>query len=173
MAVSASALTLPQYAVQSNDPLVQRITYSLLEYGNAMADIPFANKKTLQVNGVRWEGNLPSVDWVPVNTDPVVVSGTPTAYQEQAYITRGLLSGDTTLDFIPMTDAKGTPMPIGDQYAAGAEIEGVPPPNTQRLLFQAQQAVPNANEALTRASNRRRTMSGQGRRAHRDVECRV
>lgn len=97
MAISSSALTLPQYALQSNDPLVQRITYSLLEYGNAMADIPFANRKTLLVNGVRWEGNLPSVDWVPVNTDPVVVSGTPSTYQEQAYITRNAIDVDKAL----------------------------------------------------------------------------
>lgn len=69
---------------------------------------------------------------------------------EQAYITRGLLSGDTTLDFIPKVDKDNNPLPIGDQYAPDADIEGVPPPNTQRLLFQAQQAVPNANEALTR-----------------------
>ena len=69
---------------------------------------------------------------------------------EQAYITRGLLSGDTTLDFIPAADARGAPVSLGDPYPSGAEIEGVPPPNTQRLLFQAQQAVPNANEALTR-----------------------
>lgn len=69
---------------------------------------------------------------------------------EQAYITRGLLSGDTTLDFIPRVDKDNNPLPIGEQYSADAEIEGVPPPNTQRLLFQAQQAVPNANEALTR-----------------------
>ncbi len=69
---------------------------------------------------------------------------------EQAYITRGLLSGDTTLDFIPQSDARGTPVSLGDPYPNGAEIDGVPPPNTQRLLFQAQQAVPNANEALVK-----------------------
>lgn len=69
---------------------------------------------------------------------------------EDAVITRGLLSGDTTLDFIPKADEKGNLLAVGDAYPPGADITGVPPLNTTRLINQAQQTVPNAQEALTR-----------------------
>lgn len=94
MAVSANALTLGQYAIMSNDPLVRRITVSLLQYRNVMADIPLVNRKTMIAQGVRWEGSLPTVDWVPVNSDPTVTSGTPTPYTEQAYIARNAIDTD-------------------------------------------------------------------------------
>jgi len=71
---------------------------------------------------------------------------------EQPAISRGLLSGDTTLDFIPMTDEKGQPMPRADAIPPGSEIVGVPPVNTQRLINQAQGAIPNAQEALVKFS---------------------
>jgi ABC-type transporter Mla subunit MlaD len=67
---------------------------------------------------------------------------------EEPYISRGLLSGDTTLDFIPRTDEKNVPIARGDVYPAGAQIVGVPPLNTQRLINQAQGTIPNAQEAL-------------------------
>ncbi|MCU0702748.1 MAG: MlaD family protein [Fimbriiglobus sp.] len=69
---------------------------------------------------------------------------------EDVFISRGLLSGDTTLDFIPKVDREGKPLPIGDTYSPGTDIEGVPPLNTQRLINVAQQTVPNAQEALTK-----------------------
>lgn len=97
MAVSANALTLGQYAIMSNDPLVQKITYSLLQNAVVLNDIPLVTRKTIVVNGVRWEGNLPSVNWSKLNVDPEVTSGTPTPYQEQAYIIRNAIDVDKFL----------------------------------------------------------------------------
>lgn len=97
MAVSANALTLMQYAIMSNDPLVQQVTYSLLQNAQILQDLPILTKKTLLVNDVRWEGSLPSVNWSMVNVDPVVTSGTPTARQEQAYIIRNAIDVDRFL----------------------------------------------------------------------------
>ncbi len=71
---------------------------------------------------------------------------------EEPAISRGLLSGDTTLDFIPKSDEKGQPMPRADAIPPGSEIVGVPPVNTQRLINQAQGAIPNAQEALVKFS---------------------
>ena len=68
---------------------------------------------------------------------------------EEPVIARGLLSGDTTLDFIPKVDKDGTKLGRSDAYSANAEIIGVPPLNTNRLLSTAGETVPNANEALT------------------------
>ena len=97
MAVSTSALTLAQYAIQSNDPWVYRITDSLLRNGSILGDIPLANNKSLVANGVRWQGNLPTVNWSNLNVDPTVTSGTPTPFQEQAYIVRNAIDVDRFL----------------------------------------------------------------------------
>lgn len=97
MAVSTSALTLAQYAIQSNDPWVYRITDSLLRNGSILGDIPLANNKSLVANGVRWQGHLPTVNWSNLNVDPTVTSGTPTPFQEQAYIVRNAIDVDRFL----------------------------------------------------------------------------
>lgn len=95
MAVNdGSALSMAQYAIMSNDPMVKAVTFSLLDMGTALTDIPFVNKKTLIANGVRWEGNLPSVNWGAINTTPVTTLGTPKPYQEQAYVMRNAIKVD-------------------------------------------------------------------------------
>lgn len=92
---SANALNMAQYAVMSNDPLVQRVTYALIDNGSIMArDIPFVNKSSLIAQGVRWTGGLPTVAWVPLNTDPTVITGAPTPYTESAYLLRNEIQAD-------------------------------------------------------------------------------
>jgi hypothetical protein len=97
MTISANSMTLADYAIMSNEPMVRAITYSLIENGSAMQDIPFVNQDTLIANGVRWEGNLPTVDWVSLNTEGSTTTGTPTPYQEQAYIVRNYIDTDKFL----------------------------------------------------------------------------
>ena len=92
--ISANALSMAQYAVMSNDPMVKAVTFSLLDMGNVMADIPMVERKSLIANGVRWQGNLPTVNWGAINSDPVTTIGTPTPYQEQAYILRNTIDVD-------------------------------------------------------------------------------
>lgn len=98
MAISANALTMAQYAIMSNAPLVQAVTNSLIDNGSIMArDIPFTSKATLIANGVRWEGSLPTVGWSQINAEGASASGTPTPYQEQAYIIRNVIDVDKFL----------------------------------------------------------------------------
>lgn len=94
MAVSTYAMNLADYALISNDPRVMKITQSLLINGSILADIPLYDKKTLLANGVRWVGNLPSVNWGKLNTEPVVAKGQPAPFQEQAYIVRNAVDVD-------------------------------------------------------------------------------
>ncbi len=94
---STNAYTLADYALNSNQPLIQRVTMSLIDYGNVLQDIPIINKKTLIQNGTRFEGNLPTVNWTPLNSEGVTTKGTPTAYQEQAYIVRNYIDVDKFL----------------------------------------------------------------------------
>ena len=112
--ISASALSMAQYAVMSNDPMVKAVTFSLLDMGSAMTDIPFVNKKTLIANGVRWTGNLPSVNWGSINSDPVTTVGTPSPYQEQAYVMRNTID----VDKIYVEDENQIVDPRGAQLAA-------------------------------------------------------
>ncbi len=69
---------------------------------------------------------------------------------EEPAISRGLLSGDTTIDFIPRLDSKGQPIERLDYYPAKTEIAGVPPINPRALLSQAQDTIPTATETLGR-----------------------
>jgi hypothetical protein len=97
MAIGAGTLTLADYAQMSNQPLVQAVTYSLILYSNIIQDVPLVDKKSLTVNGARFEGNLPTVNWSQLNAEGVTTKGTPTAYQEQAYIIRNYIDVDKYL----------------------------------------------------------------------------
>ena len=88
MSVSTSALNLADYALNSNSPMVRAITYSLILNDNVMQDVPLFTRKSLIANGVRFEGNLPTINWSQINAEGVTVKGTPKAYQEQVFLLR-------------------------------------------------------------------------------------
>lgn len=94
MAIAAGTLTLADYAQMSNSPLVQAVTWSLLQYDNILQDVPLADRKSLIANGARFEGNLPTVNWSQLNAEGVTTKGTPTPYQEQVYIIRNYIDVD-------------------------------------------------------------------------------
>lgn len=71
----------------------------------------------------------------------------PPRTTDEAVIGRGLLSGDTTLDFIPRADAAGNRITPGETVSPGTVIPGVPPPD---LLRSAGRALPNAQEDIAR-----------------------
>jgi len=97
MAISTSAVSLADYALQSNSPLVRAITYSLILYSNVIQDVPLMTKRSLVANGARFEGNLPTVNWAQLNAEGVTTKGTPTAYQEQVYLIRNYIDVDKML----------------------------------------------------------------------------
>jgi hypothetical protein len=85
MAIGAGTVTLADYALMSNQPLVQAVSMSLIDYGNILQDVQLTTKQSLQANGTRFEGNLPTVNWRALNAEGVSVHGQPTPYQEQCY----------------------------------------------------------------------------------------
>ena len=97
MAIASGTVTLADYALMSNSPLVQAVSYSLILYSNVIQDVPLQEKKSLIINGARFEGNLPTVNWSQLNAEGVTTKGTPTAYQEQAYIIRNYIDVDKFL----------------------------------------------------------------------------
>ncbi len=92
--ISSNAYTLADYALNSNQPLIQRVTMSLIDYGNVLQDVPLVTKASLIANGTRFEGNLPTVNWTPLNSEGVTTKGQPTPYQEQVYILRNYIDVD-------------------------------------------------------------------------------
>jgi len=95
--LDTNALTLAEYALQSNSPMVKQVTYSLLENGNVLQDIPLLTQATLVQQGVVFVGNLPTVHFRNINETPQVTKGQPTPYQEQAYIMSDRFSIDKRL----------------------------------------------------------------------------
>lgn len=69
---------------------------------------------------------------------------------EDATITRGILSGDTAIDFLPRLDEAGQPVPRADVWPPGSDIPGVPPITPRSLLTPASGVLANAQQSLDR-----------------------
>lgn len=95
--LDAKALSLVDYAKFSNDPQIQKVTYSLLKHNAILTDIPFFPRKSLSINGTRWIDNLPESHWVKINDTPATVTGAPVQYQEQSYLMRDYIRTDKAL----------------------------------------------------------------------------
>jgi hypothetical protein len=98
MAIATNTVTLADYAMMSNSPLVQKVTYSLILYSNILQDIPMITKKSFIINGVRFDGtSLPSINWSQLNAEPLTTKATPVPYQEQAFLLRNSIDVDKYL----------------------------------------------------------------------------
>lgn len=65
---------------------------------------------------------------------------------EEPAISRGILSGDASIDFVPKL--KPDPDLVTVAYPPNADIPGIAPLNTRQLLNQASGALPNAQASL-------------------------
>lgn len=74
----------------------------------------------------------------------------PLFSNEEATITRGLLNGDTAIDFLPKLDQAGAPLPKGEDYRPGTEITGTPPITPRSLLTPASGVLASAQQSLDR-----------------------
>jgi len=88
---TGQAITLDQYAKFANNPLITAATMSLYDTTNVMKDIPLRTIPTIKVNGARYtflNNSAPNVNWVPLNTDPVLTQAIPVPWEEQLYLVR-------------------------------------------------------------------------------------
>src|SRR5947209_1421720 len=110
MAIGAGTFTLADYALYSNSPLVQNVSMSLIDYGNVIQDVPMPTKATLIANGMRFEGNVPAINWVPLNAEGVSVHSQPTPFQEQVFIFRNYVDVDKyiVMDQNQITDPRAS-----------------------------------------------------------------
>ncbi|OWK35785.1 MlaD family protein [Fimbriiglobus ruber] len=69
---------------------------------------------------------------------------------DEPAISRGILSGDTTIDFVPKSAAEIATVVSREPYPPDSEIPGVPPVNTRILLKEASGVIPTAQESIAR-----------------------
>lgn len=69
---------------------------------------------------------------------------------EDATISRGILNGDTSIDFLPRLDPDNPQavLPRGEPIPPGSEIKGIAPVTARSLIGQAQAVLPSAQESL-------------------------
>jgi ABC-type transporter Mla subunit MlaD len=127
-----------------------KLTYTVL-----FPEAPGLNPGTpIRKSGVRI-GEVTKIDLEPTSGEVRVLITVDPKYpprtNEAPTITRGLLNGDTALDFLPKLDpATNQPMPRGDDLPPGSEIVGVPPITTRSLLTPASGILVSAQQSLDR-----------------------
>ena len=89
-----SAMTLDKFAMQSEDPGVKKLTFSLYKTTNILKDLPLKTNPRLYMNGLRYTDNLPSVTWGRLNETGTVVSGKPRSYQAEVALIRNQFQFD-------------------------------------------------------------------------------
>jgi ABC-type transporter Mla subunit MlaD len=107
----------------------------------------------IRKSGVRI-GEVTTLDLDPNNGQVRVAIAVEPKYlprrNEDATITRALISGDTAIDFLPRIGDDGLPMSRGDPVPPGSEITGVPPVTARSLLTPASGVISTAQQSLDR-----------------------
>jgi phospholipid/cholesterol/gamma-HCH transport system substrate-binding protein len=105
----------------------------------------------IRKSGVRI-GDVTALELDPVSGQVRVLIAVDRKYlprkSEEPTISRGLLSGDTAIDFLPKLDAAGKPVPRADEWPPGSEIPGAPPLTPRSFLNPATAALTNAQQQL-------------------------
>lgn len=112
----SNSLTLSDYAILSNSPLVQKISYSMLMNGSVLQDIPLRTYQSMVANGVRFLGSegAATVAFRALNATPATTKSVPTPYQEQAYI----MSNNFDIDNVLLQDKNSIQDPFAVQLGA-------------------------------------------------------
>ncbi len=127
-----------------------------LRYGVLFTEAPGVGPGTpIRKSGVRI-GEVVAIDLDPesgqvrvrIRVDPKFALRT----SEDAIITRGFLSGDTAIDFIPRTTESGQQVARGELWPPGADIPGIPPITPRTLLTPASGILANAQSSLDRVA---------------------
>ncbi len=71
---------------------------------------------------------------------------------EDAIITKGLLSGDTAIDFVPRLGEDGQPVPREEEWPIGSDIAGLAPITPRSLLTPASGILANAQQSLDKVA---------------------
>jgi hypothetical protein len=88
MAADSNALTLYDYGMASNEPLVKKFTMGLYDQGTSVLDVlPIVTSKSLKAKGTRFlPGSLPTIGTRKLNDELDTFKSVPKTFEEQAYI---------------------------------------------------------------------------------------
>ena len=89
---------------------------------------------------------------------------------EEPVIARGLLNGDTNIDFIPRLAKDGVTLVKAERYAEGAEIPGIAPISPAKLMTQAQGTIPDAQGAIQQFTATVAKFEGVGPKAEKALD---
>jgi len=89
---------------------------------------------------------------------------------EEPVISRGLLNGDTNIDFIPRSATEGVSLARADRYPAEAEIPGIAPISPAKLITQAQGTIPEAQGAIQQFTATVSKFQGVGPKAEKALD---
>ncbi|MBP3954666.1 MCE family protein [Gemmata sp. G18] len=105
----------------------------------------------IRKSGVRI-GQVTALDLDPVSGQVRVRIAVERKYlprtSEEAHITRGLLSGDTAIDFLPKLGPDNQPVPRGDEWPPESDILGAPPITPRSFVGPATNALATAQQSL-------------------------
>ncbi len=105
----------------------------------------------IRKSGVRI-GQVTAIDLDPVTGQVRVRAAIERKYlprkTDEAHITRGLLSGDTAIDFLPKLGPDNQPLPRGDEWPPGSDIPGEAPITPRTFVVPASTALANAQQSL-------------------------
>lgn len=112
---STNPITLSDYALMSNSPLVQKFSYGLITAGSILQDLPMKPYKSMKALGSRFLGaGLATVGSRALNADPVSTKSVPSAYSENAYI----ISNNFDVDRVFIEDINSIQDPMATQFTA-------------------------------------------------------
>lgn len=89
---------------------------------------------------------------------------------EEPVIARGLLNGDTNIDFIPRPAKDGVLLTKAERYESGAEIPGVAPISPAKIITQAQGTIPDAQTAIQQFTTTLAKFEGVGPKAEKALD---
>jgi phospholipid/cholesterol/gamma-HCH transport system substrate-binding protein len=131
---------------------------SRASYTITFAEAPNVGQGTpVRRSGVR-VGEVTGIDLDPqsglVNVSVQIEKRFLPRTSDEPTIFRGLLSGDTSVDFLPKTGPDGQPVPpSAETVPPGSIIPGVTPVNPSTLVRQASGVLPSAQESMARILN--------------------
>ena len=89
---------------------------------------------------------------------------------EEPVIARGLLNGDTNIDFIPKPTKDGLLLAKAERYESGDEIPGSAPISPAKLITQAQGTIPDAQQAIQQFTTTLAKFEGVGPKAEKALD---
>lgn len=113
-AFDSNAVSLAEFAIASNDPVVESVTLSLYETSNFLQDLKVITYPSMKKKGVRYtnlNGTAATPGWRRLGEVPTVTKSRGTPFEEQVFI----LSNQFQIDSVQKMDVNNIGDPMKEQ----------------------------------------------------------